>query len=515
MSTLKERITKLAQNLSQGIHERDEVIAVSLLAALSGQNIFLYGPPGTAKSLISRRLESGFNTKHYFEYLMQRFSTPEEIFGPVSIAELKKDNYIRKTDGFLPHADFAFLDEIWKSSPAILNTLLTIINEKKFKNGSSLMEVPLKVLVSASNETPPKNQGLEALYDRFLIRLNVPPMLNRDNFETLLQSTPTSSTVEVPQELKIKQDEWDFWQLEIDEIKLSRETLNIIQDIRINLADKKNKIDVYVSDRRWQKAAFLLKASAFFCERNTTNIVDCLLLKHCLWTHENNREKVTKIVEDAVKSSGFQTEIHHGDLDKEKERLDNEINKELYHAKDIYDTVKLSGNTLYFAVKTTLKHNSSYYQPEQVSCYIPYSAMKSKDEFHPVDEQGNQMSNISCSFDKQGSCTLKLNDSYGRSEYNGTYTPKILCHKGDKKDDVNPRLIASLKGAVQQLKNDIQKQQHIIKSKLGNFKKELETPFVPENTRAIALESVESQLEAMDLRIKDCERLNSMIGGSI
>jgi len=230
MTELKERFTQLTKKLSEGIHERDEVIAVSLLAALSGQNIFLYGPPGTAKSLISRRLSSAFKTKNYFEYLMQRFSTPEEVFGPVSIAELKKDNYIRKTNGFLPEADFAFLDEIWKSSPAILNTLLTVINEKRFKNGVNLMEVPLKVLISASNETPPENQGLEALYDRFLVRLNVPPMQNRDNFEALLQSSPTSSAIEIPQKLKISHDEWEFWQLEIDEIKLSKETLHIAYD---------------------------------------------------------------------------------------------------------------------------------------------------------------------------------------------------------------------------------------------------------------------------------------------
>jgi len=512
MTELKERFTQLTKKLSEGIHERDEVIAVSLLAALSGQNIFLYGPPGTAKSLISRRLSSAFKTKNYFEYLMQRFSTPEEVFGPVSIAELKKDNYIRKTNGFLPEADFAFLDEIWKSSPAILNTLLTVINEKRFKNGVNLMEVPLKVLISASNETPPENQGLEALYDRFLVRLNVPPMQNRDNFEALLQSSPTSSAIEIPQKLKISHDEWEFWQLEIDEIKLSKETLHIIQDIRMNLANKKNKVDVYASDRRWQKAAFLLKAAAFFCERNMTNTVDCLLLKHCLWTQENNREKVMKIVEDAVRNSGFQTDISHGDLDKEKERLDNEINKELYHAKNVYKTVKLAGNKQYFTVKGSLENR--HHQKEKVSFYILYSAMKSQKEFHPVDEQGNEITDVTCSFDKQGSCNIIKEDYYSH-KYTGTYTPNVLYHKGDKKDDVNPRLVAALKDAVDQLKSDIQKTQHVIKSKLGKFKKELDTPFVPEKTRAIALESIESQVEAMDLRLKDCERLHSLVGSAL
>ena len=176
MANSKERIANIIENLNDGIHEREETIAVAFLAALSDQNVFLFGPPGTAKSLIARRLSHAFETNSYFEYLMHRFSTPEEVFGPVSITELKKDKFVRKTEGFLPQADFAFLDEIWKSSPAILNTLLTIINEKLFRNGTEVETAPLKALIVASNETPPPGQGLEALYDRFLVRLNVPPM---------------------------------------------------------------------------------------------------------------------------------------------------------------------------------------------------------------------------------------------------------------------------------------------------------------------------------------------------
>ena len=124
MENLKVRVEKIIELLNEGVHERGEESAVSLLAALSGQNIFLFGPPGTAKSLLARRLAKAFETTGYFEYLMHRFSTPEEVFGPVSITELKRDNFYRKTEKFLPKSEFAFLDEIWKSSPSILNTLL-------------------------------------------------------------------------------------------------------------------------------------------------------------------------------------------------------------------------------------------------------------------------------------------------------------------------------------------------------------------------------------------------------
>ena len=132
---LQKRIGDLVASVSAGMFEREEIIAVSLLGALCGQNTFY---TGHGQSLISRRIACAFEQPTYFEYLMNRFSTPEEVFGPVSIKALKEDRYIRKTDSYLPKADFAFLDEIWKSSPAILNTLLTLINEHVFRNGEAI-----------------------------------------------------------------------------------------------------------------------------------------------------------------------------------------------------------------------------------------------------------------------------------------------------------------------------------------------------------------------------------------
>ncbi len=174
---MQARINTLISEISKNMYEREQIIALSLLAGVAGVNTFLYGLPGTAKSLISRRIASAFEVHDYFEYLMNRFSTPEEIFGPVSIKALKEDQYIRKTEHYLPRADFAFLDEIWKASPAILNTLLTLVNERSFKNGELIQKVPLNVLMSASNEIPEPNQGLDALYDRFILRLEVSPLL--------------------------------------------------------------------------------------------------------------------------------------------------------------------------------------------------------------------------------------------------------------------------------------------------------------------------------------------------
>ncbi len=148
------RIEEILTYINDGLIEREHITAMVLLSVLSGQSVFIYGPPGTAKSLIASRIASCFDGAVYFEYLMQRFSTPEEVFGPISISELHKDNYIRKTEGFLPEVHLAFLDEIWKSSPAILNTLLTIVNERRFRNGTEVTDVPLRAIIAASNEFP-------------------------------------------------------------------------------------------------------------------------------------------------------------------------------------------------------------------------------------------------------------------------------------------------------------------------------------------------------------------------
>ena len=196
-SSYKKQIQKLKELLSQGLLEKDEIIGLVLLCMIAGKSVFLYGPPGTAKSLIARRVSCAFQSNKFFDYLMNRFSTHEEVFGPLRLSELRQDRLVRNIDGFLPSADFAFLDEIWKSSPAILNALLTIINEKKFRNGVENIAVPLRGLIAASNELPQKGQSLEALYDRFIMRLIVAPLRQKSNFKKLLQSVSVAECVEI------------------------------------------------------------------------------------------------------------------------------------------------------------------------------------------------------------------------------------------------------------------------------------------------------------------------------
>jgi MoxR-like ATPase len=506
---LKNRVVSLIQQIGVGLYEREQTIAIAFLGVISGQNTFLFGPPGTAKSLISRRLASAFEAPAYFEHLMSRFTTPEEVFGPISIKELKEDRYIRKTDGYLPTADFAFLDEIWKSSPAILNTLLTLINEHIFKNGENVKSVPLKSMIAASNEVPAENQGLEALFDRFVVRLVVPPIERADNFKMLINSKPSESTPNVDADLRIGYDDLEQWKVDIAKVVVSDNCMVIIQSIRVELVERFEELGVYASDRRWQRASMFMRASAFFNGRKATNQSDTILLKHCLWTSPENRGNVSEVVMEAIKSCGLSTDVNLADLDMEKEALDKEINKELYHSDDVYKTEKFSGNKQYFKCDVIFKSVYSHHDNINIKCYIPYSNFKSKSKHHPVDARGNVLIDVTVNFDNQGSCNLIY--SRDKDDYESfSYTPKVLCHKGDKKEEINKRLVTSLSGSVGNLRGRLKTSLKHVKKDFDAYKKELQSPFVTDEETDVAVTGIKDQVEQMKLRIKDCERLESL-----
>lgn len=352
--SLHDRIKTLRDALSKGLYEKDEVVRLALLTAIAGESIFLLGEPGCAKSMIARRIVQAFKAEgdyaiKYFETLLNEYTTPDEVFGNVSLKALNgeldeckgKEEYRRLTENMLPEADIAFLDEIWKAGSAILNTLLTIVNERKFHNGSKVVDVPLKTLFAASNELPAKNQGLEALYDRLVLRLMVSFIKDEENFFEMVEA-PSSSKFELSDDVKklqITNAELLEWKEKIDEVTLSEGAKSVISAIRKELASRNEAMDeadkragetFEVGDRRWKKIVHILKTSAFLNDRTEVDLMDCQLIEYCIWSTEKQQKQVRDIVEKCIKQNGVDCDSALDEINEQIENFKKKIDEKWY-----------------------------------------------------------------------------------------------------------------------------------------------------------------------------------------
>ena len=319
---MKQKIQTLLADMNTGLIDREHATKAALLSLFAAENLVLIGPPGTAKSMVARRvaqhIQTGDHTlvlqdnsnpsknqpdtgqhdaSRYFEYLLTKFSTPEEIFGPLSISELKADRFRRNTAGYLPTAQVAFLDEIFKASSSILNALLTILNERIFHNGNQPQRVPLRSLIAASNELPTGQEELGALYDRFLMRVFVGPV--RDDQMHRLFDTPSEAHQATTQ----------ITERDLQAVDAAAQQVTVPQTVRDAIrgiwaahkeAFKEDRRET-LSDRRLVKLLKLLRVSAATNHRTEVDLSDAMLLQHCLWNHPDNLEKVRDIVVSTLK----------------------------------------------------------------------------------------------------------------------------------------------------------------------------------------------------------------------
>lgn len=298
---LKQRLLDLFGQLNHGLIERESTLKAALLAVLAGENLLLVGPPGTAKSLIARRIADCIDyeeeAERYFEYLLTKFSTPEEIFGPLSISELKADRFKRNTTGYLPSVRIAFLDEIFKASSSILNALLTILNERIYHNGATAQKVPMQALIAASNELPIGQEELDALYDRFLVRSFV-DYVSEDNLPRLLDKPGPALKI-----TPLSMADLEAIRQAAEAVSIPAEIVSAIQQIwsghkKIFKEDSRENL----SDRRLKKAARLLCVSAATNGRQAVDLSDLVLLKDCLWNHPDNALKVCELVMNTLRA---------------------------------------------------------------------------------------------------------------------------------------------------------------------------------------------------------------------
>jgi MoxR-like ATPase len=301
---LNSKFQSIESELNSFFVERQAVIRGLLLATLSQTNILLLGTPGTAKSMIIERWNAHIKNSKFFQRLITRFTVPDELFGPFSMNGIKEDRFYRIFSGKLPEANTAFLDEIFKGSSGILNTLLSILNERTFYNeGGAAIKVPLFTLAAASNEVPDKDDKLDAVYDRFLLKYDVKSIREDSNFLKML----TSDLYEVTTTISIE----DIAKAQNDAAALTipEETAKSFLDLRAHLRNA----GVMMSDRAFKLMAKIVKAEAWINGHTEVTTDDLEVLQHACWKDPDHIKKVQLLVLDVISPELYRIQKEYND----------------------------------------------------------------------------------------------------------------------------------------------------------------------------------------------------------
>lgn len=281
----REKFVELRDALNQRHFERYDEVDIALNAILSKYHFVLIGPPGTAKSMLIEDLTTVFDGS-MFKYLLTKYTTPEELFGPWDLNLLKEGKYERIVTGKLPDSEVAYLDEVFKANSAILNALLTAMNERMFDNGTQRIQIPLITVAGASNELP-EGEELNAMFDRFHFRKVVDYIREPSNFMKMLQYKPED--IQLP---KITIPELHAAQAEISDVNVSTEITETVHAIRADLQLE----GIIPSDRRFRQSLRVLQSHAWLDERDSVDDTDFTILQHMLWTQPQEQKPVSRVI---------------------------------------------------------------------------------------------------------------------------------------------------------------------------------------------------------------------------
>lgn len=296
--SVQDKFTTTRKELNESLIERDSEISMVLTAMLAGEHCLFVGPSGTGKSMLADAAVDWIDGKK-FSYLLNRFTEPNEVLGPIDIPGLKTGDHRRITTGKLPEANVAFLDEIFKASSAILNTMLRILNERKFTNGLTEIACPLKLCIAASNEWGTEAKELGALFDRFLLRKHVAPVASEDNIKKLM----FSDSIETRLSTRLSMAELTSAQVEIrDHVMVGVDATDAMDEIRRKLTRE----GVVIGDRRLRKSVKVVKSYAWLNGNPYVTTDDLEILAHLWWVSpESQPQVVMDAIADIARPSGL------------------------------------------------------------------------------------------------------------------------------------------------------------------------------------------------------------------
>jgi MoxR-like ATPase len=295
-------VQEVVRRIGRRFLAKDEIARLVAISAVAGEHMVIVGPPGTAKSALIRTF-SRLCDARYFEYLLTRFTEPNEIFGPVDMRAFRDGLYTRRVEGMLPQAEIVFLDEIFKANSAILNTLLTVLNERRFMNGAQVVDVPLLSVFAASNEVP-ADESLDAVFDRFLLRVYV-DNLDSYHFQRLVGAGLALEREALDPDAEARGGLGPPLLTGGDLRLLSRKVATLLDPDPEFLAVYKGIIfqlrgeGMGVSDRRAIKMLKLCAASALLAGRDRITEADLFILKH-IWNNLDQRDLVTEAVDPVL-----------------------------------------------------------------------------------------------------------------------------------------------------------------------------------------------------------------------